>query len=57
MTIRFLCSLSFHHWHYRLSEVGYVPLRGWPTGTKCMYCGIPHPDPLPVPELEGQGNG
>jgi len=48
----FLCSLSFHHWHYLLSEVGYVPLRGWPTGTKCLYCGIPHPNPLPVPEQE-----
>lgn len=52
MINRFLCRLGFHRWYYLLSEVGYVSLRGWPTGTKCLYCGIPHPNPLPVPEQE-----
>ena len=43
------CRFGFHRWHYRLSEVGYVPLKGWPLGTSCIRCGIPHPQPLDPP--------
>lgn len=42
-----LCLVGFHAWHYKLSEVGYVPLNGWPTGTTCQHCGKTHPSPLP----------
>jgi hypothetical protein len=47
MINRILCLAGIHAWHYRLSEVGYVPLRGWPIGTTCQHCGKSHPDPLP----------
>lgn len=41
-----------HKWHYLLSEVGYVPLHGWPLGTTCQRCGKEHPNPLPPPNAE-----
>jgi hypothetical protein len=50
MINKLLCRLGFHQWHYMLSEVGYVPLKGWPKQTTCSHCGIPHPSPLPDPE-------
>jgi hypothetical protein len=54
---RFLCSIGAHSWHYRLSEVGYVPLRGWPEGTTCSHCAKPYPSPLPKPQaLEEAGD-
>jgi hypothetical protein len=40
------CLFGFHQWHYLLSEVGYIPLSGWPKGTTCLKCGVPHPKPL-----------
>ena len=55
MRVKFLCLIIGHAWHYRLSEVGYVPLHGWPTGTRCERCGAAHPNPLPVPTIEEVG--
>jgi hypothetical protein len=43
---RLLCFLGFHQWSYKLSEVGYVLLDGWPLGTKCSICGKHHPRPI-----------
>lgn len=51
-----VCKILGHRWHYRLSEAGWVPLHGWPQGTRCMRCGAAHPHPLPAPqggEVEG----
>jgi hypothetical protein len=45
--VTFLCLIGVQEWHFLLSEVGYVPLRGWPSGTTCLHCGKPHPRPLP----------
>jgi hypothetical protein len=47
MINRLLCLIGVHAWHYKLSEVGYVPLNGWPAGTTCEHCGQAHPNPLP----------
>lgn len=49
---RLLCFFGFHKWHYKLSEVGYVPLKGWPFGTTCQHCHKPHPRPLPAPHVD-----
>ena len=49
---RLLCFFGFHGWHYKLSEVGYVPLKGWPFGTTCQHCHKPHPRPLPINPTE-----
>ena len=45
------CRFGMHKWHFLLSEVGWIPLRGWPVGTVCMNCGIAHPKPLRKPIL------
>lgn len=45
--VNWRCFLLGHRWHFLLSKVGYVPLYGWPAGTTCLRCGIPHPKPLP----------
>jgi hypothetical protein len=47
MINRLLCLIGVHAWHYKLSEVGYVPLNGWPAGTTCEHCGQAHQNPLP----------
>jgi hypothetical protein len=47
------CLLFGHRWYYLLSEVGYVPLYGWPLGTRCQRCGVAHPSPLPPPPRPG----
>ena len=49
-----LCRLGLHRWHYLLSEVGYIPLDGWPVGTTCERCGEAHPAPI-VPPTERPG--
>jgi hypothetical protein len=52
MMSRLLCFFGFHRWRYKLSEVGYVPLKGWPFGTTCQHCHKPHPRPLPINPTE-----
>lgn len=51
---KILCPIGIHQWHFLLSEVDYIPLHGWPAGTKCLHCGKPHPRPLPTPQA-GEG--